>query len=85
MSDQPRERLLDHLFAAFDLNATVAATVVGPTVTRYDVALAPGVRVQAITALAATIQCQLGSAALRIAPVAGAPLLGIEVPNAVRT
>jgi S-DNA-T family DNA segregation ATPase FtsK/SpoIIIE len=76
---------LDALFTAFGVEASVAQVTVGPTVTRFDVALAPGVRVQAVTALAATIECQLGCAALRIAPVAGMPLLGIEVPNAKRT
>ena len=59
----------------------------GPTVTRYEVILAPGVRVRTITNLADDIALALrSSGGVRIeAPIPGTNAVGIEVPNKTRT
>ncbi|MBO5295865.1 MAG: DNA translocase FtsK [Clostridia bacterium] len=59
----------------------------GPTVTRYEVILAPGVRVRTITGLADDIALALrSSGGVRIeAPIPGTNAVGIEVPNKTRS
>ncbi len=59
----------------------------GPTVTRYEVILAPGVRVRTVTALADDIALSLrSSGGVRIeAPIPGTNAVGIEVPNKTRS
>ena len=59
----------------------------GPTVTRYEVVLAPGVRVRTVTNLANDIALSLrSSGGVRIeAPIPGTNAVGIEVPNKTRS
>ncbi len=59
----------------------------GPTVTRYEVVLAPGVRVRTVTNLADDIALSLrSSGGVRIeAPIPGTNAVGIEVPNRTRS
>ncbi|MBI2298495.1 MAG: DNA translocase FtsK 4TM domain-containing protein [Armatimonadetes bacterium] len=76
---------LESTFASFQIQAHVVNTEIGPTVTRYELELAPGIRVSKVANLADDIALALASTGIRIqAPVPGKGVIGIEVPNQVR-
>lgn len=56
----------------------------GPSVTRYELEPAAGVRVNKITGLSDDIALNLAATSVRIAPVPGKPCIGVEVPNVNR-
>lgn len=59
---------------------------IGPTVTRYSMKPAEGVRLSKIVALQSNLELALAASPVRIeAPIPGKPLVGIEVPNIART
>ena len=65
--------------------ATINAFVVGPSVTRFEIALAPGVRVGSFTNLQEDFKLALGVNSIRIeSPIPGKSAIGIEVPNTYR-
>ena len=65
--------------------ATINAFVVGPSVTRFEIALAPGVRVGSFTNLQEDFKLALGVNSIRIeSPIPGKSAIGIEVPNNYR-
>lgn len=78
------KRLLVQTLADFDVEATIEDVVVGPTVTLFELAPAPGVKVNRIQALARDIGLALATAEVRIAPIPGKAALGVEVPNEAR-
>ena len=67
------------------VDARLTRIVPGPTVTRFEIELAPGVKVSRITGLANDIAYAMASADVRIlAPIPGKSAIGIEVPNSRR-
>lgn len=80
-----RGRSLGAALAAHGVEADLVDVVVGPTVSRYELVLAEGVKVARITALSRDIAYALASAEVRIlAPIPGRQAIGIEVPNPAR-
>jgi S-DNA-T family DNA segregation ATPase FtsK/SpoIIIE len=76
-------RILEETLGHFGIEATVAETVSGPRVTRYELQLAPGTKVGRITALRDDLAYALAAREeLRIiAPIPGKQAVGVEVPN----
>ncbi|HVH00552.1 MAG TPA: DNA translocase FtsK, partial [Miltoncostaeaceae bacterium] len=76
-------RILEETLGHFGIDASVADTVSGPRVTRYELQLAPGTKVGRITALRDDLAYALAAREeLRIiAPIPGKQAVGVEVPN----
>ena len=73
---------LEQALAAHDVETKLVGMVIGPTVTRYELELAPGVKVSRVTSLSKDIAYALASPDVRIlAPIPGRQAIGVEVPN----
>lgn len=66
---------------SFGVEAQLVGITRGPTVTRYDIKPAIGVRINKITNLSADIALALATSSIRIAPIPNKSAIGIEVPN----
>lgn len=75
-------KILEATFASFGIKVTVERAEIGPSVTKYEVKLAVGVRVNRISNLSDDLALALAAKDVRIeAPIPGKSLIGIEVPN----
>jgi S-DNA-T family DNA segregation ATPase FtsK/SpoIIIE len=78
-------RTLERALAAHGVDTALVGMTVGPTVTRYELALGPGVKVARVTNLHKDIAYAMASADVRIlAPIPGRSAIGVEVPNKQR-
>jgi S-DNA-T family DNA segregation ATPase FtsK/SpoIIIE len=73
--------LLTRILADFDIAATVKEIIPGPVVTRYDIELAPGIKIQSVVALSDNIALSMKSPSIRVVPVPEKSAVGVEVPN----
>jgi len=73
---------LQRVLASFGVSAKVVEVCPGPTVTRYEIALAPGVKMSRVVSLADDIALGAKASVVRIeGPIPGKGTLGIEIPN----
>ncbi|MGI9118689.1 MAG: DNA translocase FtsK [Acidimicrobiales bacterium] len=78
-------RTLEHALAAHGVETRLVGMTVGPTVTRYELELGPGVKVARVTSLHRDIAYAMASPDVRIlAPIPGRSAIGVEVPNQQR-
>jgi DNA segregation ATPase FtsK/SpoIIIE, S-DNA-T family len=78
-------RALVDALATHGVETQLVGMTVGPTVTRYELELAPGVKVSRVTNLHKDIAYAMASADVRIlAPIPGRSAIGVEVPNKQR-
>jgi S-DNA-T family DNA segregation ATPase FtsK/SpoIIIE len=74
--------VINATLSQFGIEGFVSGSKKGPTVTRYEVSLDPGVNVKRILSIQDNLMMNLASQSLRIeAPVPGKPYVGLEVPN----
>ncbi len=68
----------------FGISVEMDAVESGPTITRYALKPAQGVRIAKIVGLQQELQLALRASSIRIEPIPGKSLVGVEVPNPVR-
>jgi S-DNA-T family DNA segregation ATPase FtsK/SpoIIIE len=76
---------LQHALAAHGVETRLVGMTVGPTVTRYELELGPGVKVARVTSLHKDIAYAMAAPDVRLlAPIPGRSAIGVEVPNRQR-
>lgn len=79
-------RLMQQTLAQFAIEVSLGDITKGPTITRYELHPAPGVKLEKITGLSNNIAAALKAERIHIlAPVPGKSSVGVEIPNAVKT
>jgi S-DNA-T family DNA segregation ATPase FtsK/SpoIIIE len=79
-------RLMQQTLAQFDIEVSLGDITKGPTITRYELHPAPGVKLEKITALNNNLAAALKAERIHIlAPIPGKSSVGVEVPNPVKT
>jgi S-DNA-T family DNA segregation ATPase FtsK/SpoIIIE len=79
-------RLMQQTLAQFEIEVQLGDITKGPTITRYELHPAPGVKLEKIAALNNNLAAVLKAERINIlAPVPGKSSVGIEVPNAIKT
>jgi S-DNA-T family DNA segregation ATPase FtsK/SpoIIIE len=81
---QRSQEILQNTLESFSVDGKVSGIVTGPRVTRYEISLAPGVKVQKVEGIASNIAMELEAESIRIlAPIPGKNAVGVEAPNSV--
>jgi len=76
---------LEDVLNDFGIKGKVIGTEIGPVITRYELKVAPGIRVSKIVGLSDNIALSLAAQRVRIvAPIPGKAAIGIEIPNSER-
>lgn len=76
---------LESTLEEFGIEANVVEVATGPTITRYECQLGPGIKVSRIKALADNIAMNMAASHVRVeAPIPGKAAIGVEVPNTKR-
>jgi S-DNA-T family DNA segregation ATPase FtsK/SpoIIIE len=79
-------QILESTLEEFGIEANVVEIAHGPTLTRYEIQLGPGIKVSRIKNLADNIAMSLSASHVRVeAPIPGKAAIGIEVPNSKRS
>jgi S-DNA-T family DNA segregation ATPase FtsK/SpoIIIE len=79
-------RLMQQTLAQFDIEVALGDITKGPTITRYELHPAPGVKLEKIVGLSNNIAAALKAERINVlAPVPGKSSVGVEVPNLVKT
>ena len=79
-------RLMQQTLAQFDIEVSLGDITKGPTITRYELHPAPGVKLERISALGSNLAAVLKAERINIlAPVPSKSSVGVEVPNPVKT
>ncbi len=79
-------RLMQQTLAQFDIEVALGDITKGPTITRYELHPAPGVKMERIAGLSNNIAAALKAERINIlAPVPGKSSVGVEVPNLIKT
>ncbi len=82
---EERGRVLEESLASHGVDVKRVGQTVGPTVTRYELELGPGVKVARVTSLQRDIAYAMAAIDVRIlAPIPGRSAIGVEVPNHTR-
>jgi S-DNA-T family DNA segregation ATPase FtsK/SpoIIIE len=77
-----RIRTIEATLEQFNIGASVVEVASGPTITRYEIQLAPGIKVSKIVSLADNLAMSLAAIDVRVeAPIPGKSAIGLEVPN----
>ncbi len=78
-----RIRTIEQTLEQFNIGANVVEVASGPSVTRFEIQLAPGIKVNKIVSLADNLAMSLAAIDVRVeAPIPGKSAIGLEVPNA---
>lgn len=84
-SIEQNSMILEKTLLNFGIEGKVVSVSPGPVVTRYEIELAPGIKVSKVTSLHDDIAMAVGGLRIRIeAPIPGKSAVGIELPNAER-
>ncbi len=76
--------ILQATLDSFGIDGKVTGYVSGPRVTRYDISLAPGIKVEKVTSISNNIAMELEAKSVRIlAPIPGRNAVGVEAPNSI--
>jgi S-DNA-T family DNA segregation ATPase FtsK/SpoIIIE len=77
-----RVHTIERTLEQFNIGANVVEVASGPSVTRYEIQLAPGIKVSKIVSLADNLAMSLAAIDVRVeAPIPGKAAIGVEVPN----
>jgi len=79
-----KQRILEETLLNFHVKAEVISYVQGPAVTRFELKLYPGVKINKLVNLTEDIKLSMAAKQIRIAPVPGKSMVGIEIPNSGR-
>ena len=79
---EDRIKVIEKTLEQFNIGANVVEVASGPTVTRYEIQLAPGIKVSKIVSLADNLAMSMAAIDVRVeAPIPGKSAIGLEVPN----